>query len=280
MPLDINLCLAKIEHNRITYIQQQEEEKFDITKYEWADISSSEVDLVKALSKQADLAAAVQVGVLPFYNERHGADGIKILGNLVILVELKSTWISPDKIWQTENGTLYTGKPGKNSKTSVESAAEGKWSKLTLASVAGKKLLTYLVWFESKPGNKFFQVIDAWSLPGDYVFAKLSDSIKKNYKTAQIKASEFRIHGDVVSCIVPAKGLDVWKKEMRLTVPVYLTENGKKKMNAKNSPSPTSDSALPTKTDPTEQISTPCSLVISRPQTRDLQETPPISLCD
>ena len=262
---DIDIVKAKLAHNRDVYIRQSLVKKYDITEYEWADIAAADVDLMKANSKQADMAAAIQVEVLPFYDQRHGADGLKIVDNLIVLVELKSTWISPETIWQTENGTLYTGVPGKTSKTTVDSAALGSWSKLSPNSVANKNLLTFLVWFESKPGNKFFMPIGAWSLPGEYVFGKLSRAVQQGNTSAQIKSSEFRLNGTHEHCLGIAKGLCCWKDEMRLIVPTHLTERAQKKLNRPSTSLPKKRSKKNSKIDPSLQKPNPCTEDLDQP---------------
>lgn len=277
---DLNIVKRKLEHNRTVLIRQHKEQKFDITEFEWADINHAEVDLTKALSKQADIIAAIHVDVLPFYNERHGADGVTIRNDIVVLVELKSTWISPETIWQTESGTLYTGVPGKNSKTAVESSAVGSWSKLSANSVLRKNLLTFLVWLQSKPGSKFFLPIAAWSLPGEYVFEKLSKAVEKGHTSSQIKSSEFRINGISIPCVIPAKGLELWKEEMRLIAPVYPTDRAKKKQPRQSTSSLKTSSRKKTKTDSRMQMSNPYNLTNVQREILDSVEIESTCLCD
>lgn len=102
----------RVAENKIIYLQQVASNSFDFTKFHGFDALSGEVTFIRLLKKVHDIYTAVNLNMLPYLKELHGADAVKLENSVFKDVELKTCFveISANTAFKTVNGTIYTTK--------------------------------------------------------------------------------------------------------------------------------------------------------------------------
>ena len=320
MNLTINEAKRRIRFNNKMFNWQQRSGKFDPTMYYWFDMSPREVSYASIMGKSEDLVAALAIDALPVLKEKTGTDAYIVENNTITPVELKTSYVSYHTIWQSTGRTLYTGtKNEKDKKSQLKSSHEAKYS-ISLDALETKRMITFLVLLEDRPGSRFPLYIEIVRVEPDVIIELLRERLdnqrkkilKENGKWDQTKARsigvKFATFESNGTCILgKSKGYSVWEDELRAKVDILTkdeeaqyaimksnektgkflnTEIGKNSMHffgwstLENNTLQDSDSVQLTKIDPTPQNSSPYTVEHALQRIQDLLETQPIGPCD
>lgn len=169
---------SRIALNRTEWDKQKSAGIFDPTKFYWYDACPKSISWATISGKIEDLIAALPVNALPILKQKHGADAYIVEDNMLAAIELKTTFVSNHTIWKSANDALYTGdKNEKDRRSTLKSSHAAKYS-VSEDKLESKRMHTYIVLIEDKPGTHFPIIIDIYRLEADVVFTKLEECMK------------------------------------------------------------------------------------------------------
>lgn len=184
--ITVDEAIKRISYNKKLWIKQKRINRFDPTEYYWADATPSDTSWASIQGKIEDLIGGLSVGALPILHQKNGADGFIVEFSKLIRVELKTSFVSFHTIWQSVNGALYTGmKNEKDKKSTLKSSHEAKYS-VSEDKIISKKMVTFFILLEDKPGTKFPIVIEARRIEAENIYAILLEKML-NQKTESSK---------------------------------------------------------------------------------------------
>jgi hypothetical protein len=187
--------IAEAQHrialNKKTWLKQKSENKFNPTEYYWYDATPKEISWASLSGKMEDLISAVAVNALPILTEKHGVDAYIVEDNKLVPVELKSSFVSFHTIWQSKDGTLYTGKKNeKNKKSTLKSSHEAKYS-VSEDNLATKNMITIIVLMEDLHGSSFPSIIESRRVEAKDMYDILLEKIQNQKEAAESKGKKW-----------------------------------------------------------------------------------------
>lgn len=180
--------------------------------YTW-DSDPGDLNSTKLLMKGHDMLPAVYLGLLS-NTDSVGPDAYMVTDKgKIIPYELKTSEIKRNQVWQTVNGTLYLGTPGRNTKVSLASRLSAKYQLHSDSARKSKNLKTVLFISDSATDG----YIDAYEIDGDTAsrYIDLSENMNR-----QIKLRTFMTHGTKSKTVVEMQGYQSWIDGIRATAPI------------------------------------------------------------
>ena len=318
--MEIKEAVRRIRFNKKMFRRQQRRGVFDATQYYWFDTTPREISHAAIMGKFEDLTAALPVDALVILKEKNGVDGFIVEDNVLKPIELKTSYVSHHTIWKSADGTLYTGKKNEKSKKStLKSSHEAKYS-VSEDNVLTKKMVTFLVLLEDKPGTRFPIYVEIVRVEANKIAELLVERLEnqkkkalednKNWDSSKarsigIKYATFELNGTRLDD--NSKGYSIWEEELRQKVKKlnkndeaeysiqrsnkntekYLqTESGKNSINfldwsnSSNIAELSVDLNYSTKNDPTPQTSSPYTAYSVLPEILNFEDIQPTSLSE
>lgn len=267
----------RADENEAEYNKQLLSNSFDLKKFHGFDCEAGKASRSILSRKGNDILDAVIHRMLPVLTKASGVDAYKCVNGVFIPVELKSSYTDESKFFRTKQNAIYSvtldkivdGCVSRNNTTSFKSNFNATFEIRENLDV--KNLEMYFTVRDSRDDR----IIEVIKVSGKDIHSYLSSRQIPSSGHVPIKLTTCEQLGErVTTAIVDIVGLDVWKNELLKTLPLIKVISPKK--STRKNISLLKTNSQETRTDPSEQISTPYTKDADLSETEDQQETQPI----